>query len=111
MAATDWAAVYRENVDAVSALAGALDADDLALRVPATPDWTVQQVLAHLAGGPPHPLAGRVGGPPPPPTGGPAEGRAPRPPPGPPATSPSATNTRCTTWSRSSTARSTAWSP
>src|SRR3954471_20960415 len=60
MAATDWSGVYRENVDAVSALAGALDADDLALRVPATPDWTVQQVLAHLAGGPADLLAGRM---------------------------------------------------
>jgi len=62
MAATDWSGVYRENVDAVSALAGALDADDLALRVPATPDWTVQQVLAHLAGGPADLLAGRMDG-------------------------------------------------
>src|SRR3954463_6859374 len=78
MAATDWAAVYRENVDAVSALAGSLDADDLALRVPATPDWTVQQVLAHLAGRPPRlrggPGAGAAPRGRPPPRGGGAEG-------------------------------------
>ena len=34
------------------ALAGALDAEQLSRRVPATPDWTVHDVLAHLAGSP-----------------------------------------------------------
>jgi uncharacterized protein (TIGR03083 family) len=59
---TDWAELYRANVDAVSALAGSLDTEDLARRVPATPDWTVHDVLAHLAGSPADLLAGRMDG-------------------------------------------------
>ncbi len=59
---TDWAAVYRANVAAVSALAGSLDAEDLARRVPATPDWTVHDVLAHLAGSPADLLGDRMDG-------------------------------------------------
>jgi uncharacterized protein (TIGR03083 family) len=59
---TEWAEVYRANVDAVSALAGSLDAEDLARRVPATPDWTVHDVLAHLAGSPADLLADRMDG-------------------------------------------------
>ena len=57
---TDWAQVYRDNVDAVSALALSLDADELSRRVPATPDWTVHDVLAHLAGSVADLLAGRM---------------------------------------------------
>src|SRR6476661_4950992 len=47
---TDWAEVYRANVDAVSALARTLDAEQLSLVVPATPDWTVHGVIATLEG-------------------------------------------------------------
>ena len=57
---TDWGEVYRANVDAVSALAGSLEPEDLTRRVPATPDWTVHDVLAHLAGSPADVLAGRM---------------------------------------------------
>lgn len=59
---TAWGDLYRANVDAVSRLAG--DLDDAALRttVPASPDWTVHDVLRHLAGGPADALAGRMDG-------------------------------------------------
>jgi len=59
---TDWAEVYRANVDAVSALARTLDAEQLSLVVPATPDWTVHDVLARLAGSPADLLADRMDG-------------------------------------------------
>ena len=59
---TDWAEVYRANVAAVSALAGSLGTEDLARRVPATPDWTVHDVLAHLAGSPADLLGDRMDG-------------------------------------------------
>src|SRR6476659_10164854 len=58
----DWGAVYRANVDAVCALAESLDAEELSRVVPATPDWTVHDVLAHLAGSPADLLAGRMDG-------------------------------------------------
>ena len=57
---TDWGEVYRANVIGVSALAGSLEPEDLTRRVPATPDWTVHDVLAHLAGSPADVLAGRM---------------------------------------------------
>jgi uncharacterized protein (TIGR03083 family) len=57
---TDWAAVYRANIDAVTALAETLSNEQLSLRVPATPEWTVHDVLAHLAGGPADLLADRM---------------------------------------------------
>ena len=59
---TDWGSLYAENVAAVTALAEDLGAERLAVRVPATPEWTVQQVLAHLAGGPSDGVAGRMDG-------------------------------------------------
>ena len=59
---TDWGEVYRANVDAVSALARTLDAEQLSRVVPATPDWTVHDVLAHLAGSPADLLADRMDG-------------------------------------------------
>jgi uncharacterized protein (TIGR03083 family) len=59
---TDWAALYRANVDALTALAEGLSADQLATRVPATPEWTVREVLAHLAGSPSDALSGRMDG-------------------------------------------------
>jgi len=57
---TDWAAVYRANVEAVCALAETLHAEDLSRVVPATPDWTVHDLLAHLAGTPADLLADRM---------------------------------------------------
>lgn len=48
---TDWGQLYRDHVDAVSALAQDLGDEQLASVVPACPAWTVHDVLAHLAGG------------------------------------------------------------
>ncbi|KQW47698.1 hypothetical protein ASC77_14815 [Nocardioides sp. Root1257] len=59
---TDWGDLYRANVDAVSRLAGDLDDAALTTTVPASPDWTVHEVLAHLAGGPADAIAGRMDG-------------------------------------------------
>jgi uncharacterized protein (TIGR03083 family) len=59
---TDWGALYRTNTDAVTALAEGLSSDQLATRVPATPAWTVREVLAHLAGSPADALSGRMDG-------------------------------------------------
>jgi uncharacterized protein (TIGR03083 family) len=59
---TDWAEVYRSNVDAVTALAEGLTNQQLSRRVPATPDWNVHDVLAHLAGSPADALTGRMDG-------------------------------------------------
>jgi uncharacterized protein (TIGR03083 family) len=59
---TDWGQVYRANVDAVTALAEGLPAEQLATLVPATPEWTVRDVLAHLCGSPADALSGRMDG-------------------------------------------------
>jgi hypothetical protein len=59
---TDWGQLYRANLDAVSALAGGLTTEEVARRVPGTPDWTVHDVLAHLAGGPADAMSGRMDG-------------------------------------------------
>jgi len=59
---TDWGEVYRANVDAVSALVLTLDAEQFSRVVPATPDWTVHDVLAHLAGSAADLLADRMDG-------------------------------------------------
>jgi uncharacterized protein (TIGR03083 family) len=59
---TDWGALYRDNVAAVSALAGDLTAEQLATPVPGTPAWTVHDVLAHLAGGASDAVTGRMDG-------------------------------------------------
>src|SRR3954470_2808343 len=59
---TDWADLYRANVDAVTALAEGLSADELGTRVPATPEWTVRDLLGHLAGSPADALSGRMDG-------------------------------------------------
>ena len=48
---TDWGQLYRDNVAAVAALAGDLSNEQLSVRVPATPEWDVHDLLAHLAGG------------------------------------------------------------
>ena len=60
--APDWAALYEANVDALVALAATLDEAQAAPRVPATPEWTVREVYAHLAGGAADQLAGRMDG-------------------------------------------------
>jgi uncharacterized protein (TIGR03083 family) len=59
---TDWGALYKEHVTDISALAGDLTEEQLATTVPATPAWTVHQVLAHLAGGASDALTGRMDG-------------------------------------------------
>jgi uncharacterized protein (TIGR03083 family) len=59
---TDWAEVYRANVDALAGLAEGLTAEQVSHRVPATPDWDVHDVLAHLAGSPADALSGRMDG-------------------------------------------------
>ena len=47
---TDWAELYRQNVAAVTALANDLSEEQLATPVPATPAWTVSELVAHLSG-------------------------------------------------------------
>jgi uncharacterized protein (TIGR03083 family) len=59
---TDWGEVYRANIAAVTALAQGLSTEELSRNVPATPDWTVHDVLAHLAGSPADALSGRMDG-------------------------------------------------
>jgi uncharacterized protein (TIGR03083 family) len=59
---TDWGELYREHVADISALAGDLTEDELAMPVPATPAWTVHEVLAHLAGGASDAVTGRMDG-------------------------------------------------
>jgi len=59
---TDWGALYRQHVAAVSALAAELTEEQLATLVPATPAWTVREVLAHLAGGASDAVTGRMDG-------------------------------------------------
>jgi uncharacterized protein (TIGR03083 family) len=59
---TDWGALYREHVAAVSALAPTLTEEQLATKVPATPAWTVREVLAHLAGVATDAVTGRMDG-------------------------------------------------
>jgi uncharacterized protein (TIGR03083 family) len=59
---TDWGEVYRANIEAVTALAEGLSTEELSRQVPATPDWTVHDVLAHLAGSPADALSGRMDG-------------------------------------------------
>jgi uncharacterized protein (TIGR03083 family) len=59
---TDWGALYRDHVAALGELAPALTEEQLTTPVPATPDWTVHEVLAHLAGVGHDALAGRMDG-------------------------------------------------
>lgn len=57
---TDWGQLYRDNADAVCALAEGLSDPQLATEVPATPAWTVRHVVAHLAGGGNDAVVGRM---------------------------------------------------
>jgi uncharacterized protein (TIGR03083 family) len=59
---TDWGQLYRDNVEAIDALAQTLTEEQLATTVPATPSWTVLEVLAHLAGGASDAVTGRMDG-------------------------------------------------
>ncbi|MBF4161066.1 maleylpyruvate isomerase N-terminal domain-containing protein [Nocardioides acrostichi] len=54
--------LYRDLVEAIAALALDLPADSLAAVVPATPQWSVRQLIAHLAGGPADAVADRMDG-------------------------------------------------
>jgi uncharacterized protein (TIGR03083 family) len=59
---TDWGALYRDHVAALGELAPTLTEEQLATTVPATPGWTVHDVLAHLAGGASDAVTGRMEG-------------------------------------------------
>lgn len=59
---TDWGRLYRDNVAALTALARELTPEELAAEVPATPSWTVRDVLAHLAGAAVDAVTGRMDG-------------------------------------------------
>jgi hypothetical protein len=59
---TDWGSLYRDHVEAIGALAPTLTVDQLATTVPATPLWTVHEVLAHMAGGASDATTGRLDG-------------------------------------------------
>ena len=59
---TPMADLYDACLAEVDALAAALTPGQLATRVPATPGWTVQQVLAHLAGSAADAVSGRMDG-------------------------------------------------
>lgn len=58
----DWPELYSDDVAAVLALVEELTPAQLEMVVPATPGWTVRQVLAHLAGGAADHVAGRTDG-------------------------------------------------
>ena len=57
---TAWTTVYRDCVDATVALAQSLTPEQLATAVPATPQWSVRDVLGHAAGVAGDTLAGRM---------------------------------------------------
>jgi hypothetical protein len=59
---TDWGQLYRDHVEAIGALAPTLTEEQLATTVPATPSWSVLEVLAHLAGGASDAVSGRMDG-------------------------------------------------
>ncbi len=59
---TNWARVYREcNADAI-AVVESLSPEQLEARVPATPDWSLHQLAAHLAGEASDAVTGRMDG-------------------------------------------------
>lgn len=57
---TDWGQLYRDHVEGVASLSSGLTEQELAADVPASPAWTVHDVLAHLAGGPSDMVTGRM---------------------------------------------------
>jgi hypothetical protein len=59
---TNWALLYKEcNADAI-ALVESLGPEQLDARVPATPDWSLHQLAAHLAGEASDAVTGRMDG-------------------------------------------------
>ncbi|HWC35659.1 MAG TPA: maleylpyruvate isomerase N-terminal domain-containing protein [Mycobacteriales bacterium] len=56
------AAVYAACADRIAGIAPSLDDAQLATPVPATPKWTVIELLCHLVGGPADVCAGRLDG-------------------------------------------------
>jgi hypothetical protein len=61
-AETDWAAQYSAVLDALESLLGGQPAAVADAVVPATPDWTVRQAVAHLAGTAADATTGRMDG-------------------------------------------------
>jgi uncharacterized protein (TIGR03083 family) len=59
---TDYGALYAEVRRRVTAFVRALSVEDLDRRVPACPEWTVHDVVAHLVGITDDALAGRMDG-------------------------------------------------
>lgn len=59
---TDWPAYYLDIVARLAEVGRGLSPDQAEVRVPATPEWTVRQVYAHLAGGTSDALSGRMDG-------------------------------------------------
>ncbi len=59
---TDWGQLYRDHVEAIGSLTSGLTDEQLATPVPATPEWSVHEVLAHLAGGASDALTDRMDG-------------------------------------------------
>lgn len=57
-----WAILYGEVLEALEALLAGVDAATAQAIVPATPGWTVQQVVAHLAGTASDMTVGRMDG-------------------------------------------------
>ncbi len=58
----DWGQVYADCVAALAVAAERLTSAQLATAVPATPEWTVHDLLAHSAGAPVDALSGRMDG-------------------------------------------------
>jgi hypothetical protein len=59
---TDYAQCYREFRGRVRGLVGELDAEQLEMIAPATPEWRVRDIVAHLAGIPADILSGNIDG-------------------------------------------------
>jgi uncharacterized protein (TIGR03083 family) len=59
---TDYARCYREFRGRVRALVDGLDDDQLEMIAPATPEWRLRDIVAHLAGIPADVLAGNLEG-------------------------------------------------
>lgn len=62
MSEVDWGRQYTITTEALIELIQGLDETQLEARVPATPEWTVHDVLAHTAGTPADFLAGTMDG-------------------------------------------------
>ena len=59
---TNWAQLYRECNSGAIALVESLTPEQLDARVPATPDWSLHQLAAHLAGEASDAVTGRMDG-------------------------------------------------